>query len=207
MKRSIYFTSDWHIGHHSCIKFDDRPFRNMNHMHSVLVNNYNSCVGVNDICYFVGDVGVGKKAEFDPADTISQLNGTKILVIGNHDKSPAYMATMFDAVVYGLVLYIAQHRVTVSHCPLRGTWREDTTDMKGTVEGEGWHGESRYKNQRLSFTNDGQFHLHGHIHSPNWGKSEKVLGKQRDIGVVANKYRPVHQSRIESWIAKFDRGR
>jgi calcineurin-like phosphoesterase family protein len=40
-RKSIFFTSDLHIGHLNSIKFDQRPFRDLDHMHEVLINNYN----------------------------------------------------------------------------------------------------------------------------------------------------------------------
>jgi calcineurin-like phosphoesterase family protein len=75
--------------------------------------------------------------------------------------------------------------------------------MKGYVQGDNWHGEHRQ--QAYSVADEGQFHLHGHIHSPNGGKSQKILGRQYDVGVPANGYRPVSISQIESWIAKYGR--
>ena len=59
----------------------------------------------------------------------------------------------------------------------------------------------KHKN-RYSIEDFGQFHLHGHIHSPNSGKSTKILGRQMDVGVTANKYKPVRFEEVQSWIAK-----
>jgi len=203
LKRNTYFTSDWHIGHNNCLEFDKRPFKNINHMHTVLINNYNASVKVNDVCYFVGDVGLCKDSELI-MEIIGKLNGTKVLVIGNHDKSPSFMGQMFDVVLNGVVLTIAKERVTISHCPLMGLFREDVSGLRGSVDGEGWHGESRPKNRLLSFKNEGQFHLHGHVHAgPLNPKSNKIENKQYDIGVVGNDYRPVSISQIESWICKY----
>lgn len=201
--KPIFFTSDWHVGHENCIIFDDRPFTSIEHMHRVLINNYNSTVPEDGVCYFLGDVGLCKKEIM--YRVISQLNGTKILVLGNHDKGMTSMYGMgFDAVMYGAMLQIAKHQVTMSHCPLKGVYREKTENMRGAVKGENWHGERRH--DAFTFPDWGQFHLHGHIHSPNGGKSKKILGKQFDVGVVANNYRPVSMSVIESWIAKFTEG-
>ncbi len=204
MKKLIFFTSDWHLFHEKSIAFDDRPFRDLSHMHKVLINNYNAIVPKDGICYFLGDQGMYGHEKIKKI--MAELNGTKILIIGNHDRGVNAMYNMgFDAVLHGAVLYIAQKRVTLSHCPLLGVYRENTAGMKGCSPGELWHGANRPKNQRLSFTNEDQFHLHGHVHSPNDGKSQKILDKQYDIGVVANKYRPVSISVIESWISKYGR--
>lgn len=201
MERKLtFFTSDWHLGHANAIKFDSRPFKDLAHMHKVLINNYNSTVLPEAICYFLGDVGLCK-AEIIKS-IIDQLNGTKVLILGNHDRNLNYMYKLgFDVVLHGATLVIAGQRVTLSHCPLKGIKREDTEGMRGAESKDNWHGEK--KNHLFSTENCGQFHLHGHIHSPNSGKSVKILDKQRDVGVVANNYRPVSISEIESWISKY----
>jgi calcineurin-like phosphoesterase family protein len=107
----------------------------------------------------------------------------------------------FDVVLYGATLYIAGEEVTLTHCPLRGIFREDITGMRGVVDGDLWHGES--KQIRFSTENRGQFHLHGHIHSSKANGKLTKDGKQWDIGVPANDYRPVSISKVESWISKY----
>lgn len=196
-RKQIFFTSDWHIGHENSITFDNRPFRDLNHMHEQLVKNFNKQVPIDGITYFLGDIGVGSTEVLKKV--INQLNGTKVLVVGNHDKpyQSNYNAG-FDVVVNNLTLKIHNHMVTASHCPLKGLVREDMSEY--SFKGVNWHGE--FKNHNFTMENSGQFHLHGHIHSPNNGKSKKILGRQFDVGVPANKYRPVHISEIESWIMK-----
>lgn len=200
-RKPIFFTSDWHIGHEKAIMYDERPFNNLDHMHESLIKRYNSTVPYYGICYFVGDMG--NKTE-DLKKVISRLNGTKVLVWGNHDKGVHTMYNCgFDVVVYNLTLYIAKQRVTISHCPLRGVFRENTTNIRGydPENPQPWHGANRPKHQQCTVTDEGQFHLHGHIHSrKNKSTSVKTLGRQYDVGVTANNYTPVSESIIESWI-------
>lgn len=204
MNKNIYFTSDWHIGHDNVIKYSKRPFKDCDHMHRVLINNYNATVGINDICYFLGDVGLAKGELVEKV--IKQLNGTKILVMGNHDKKGRqfWFKCGFVAVQNVAAISVAKELVTMTHCPLRGVYREDTTGMRGAEPGENWHKEN--KHQLFSIPNFGQYHVHGHCHAPNSGKSEVKLGRQWDIGVDGNKYTPVSLSQIESWIAIHKKG-
>jgi len=198
--KPTFFTSDFHISHENVLKFDQRPFRDLKHMHESLITRYNASVTENGVCYFLGDMGA--KTE-DIHKVITRLNGIKILVLGNHDKG---MNTMykcgFDVVMHGATIYIQGEKVTLSHCPLADTWREDTSHTK--IPNAFWHGHE--KNTMFTVKNDGQFHLHGHIHSradkPN---SVKILDKQYDVGVAANNYRPVSISEIESWISLYKR--
>jgi calcineurin-like phosphoesterase family protein len=203
--KKIFFTSDLHCGHANSIIFDKRPFTDLDHMHKVLINNFNSTVPVDGITYFLGDIGV--KDAKTTKDVITKMNGTKVLILGNHDKgSNAMYNAGFDVVLNSASMVIANEIVTMSHCPLPGIRREDTTGMRGSIEGENWHGELRPHFKQYQVPNFGQFHLSGHIHSPNGGKSVRVLDKQMDVGCVANGYKPVSISAIESWISTYKRG-
>ena len=196
MKRSVFFTSDWHLHHTQVIKFSNRPFKDIHHMHRVLINNYNSTVPPHGLCYFLGDVG------FPDKEIISQLNGKKIVLMGNHDKGTYSLQQIFDGVLYTGSLVIAKEIVTMSHCPLARIKREDTSHFKNGNPDEYWHGELRPKFAPFIVPNFGQFHLHGHTHAPNGGKSEVKFGRQWDIGVDGNNYTPVSISPVESWITK-----
>lgn len=204
--KPIFFTSDWHLFHKKAIEFDERPFKNIEHMHRVLVNNFNSTVPHTGLTYFLGDMGFSKTG--DLSSIISQLNGTKVLVIGNHDKGTNVMFRAgFDVVVNSASLIVANQLVTMSHCPLQGVFREDISKMERVrKEDVNWHGESRHS-KRYSLPDWGQFHLHGHIHASEkkekLGVSKKILDRQFDVGVVANNYRPVSISVIESWVATY----
>jgi len=193
--KPVFFTSDWHIGHEKVISYSNRPFNNVDHMSETLIKRYNSTVPKNGVCYFLGDMGFCSKEILHKV--ISSLNGTKVLVLGNHDKKTQGMYNLgFDVVMYGATLLIANKRVTLSHCPLLGVYREVVDKDKGV----NWHGDIKESRKIFTCSDEGQYHLHGHIHSPNSNKSEKIAGKQYDVGVDANKFTPVSESQIESWI-------
>jgi calcineurin-like phosphoesterase family protein len=175
-----YFTSDWHLFHFNILKYDDRPFRNLDEMHQKLIKNYNSVVKDDDTVYFLGDMGFAKKESIK--EIIDQLKGTKILCLGNHDGNAQKMKDCgFNFVVYGVTLYIQGQKVTLGHYPLLDLERYTNTNKFGTFD-------------------TGQFHLHGHCHFP---PEKKIRGKQWDMGVRANNYMPVSISQVESWIEKF----
>lgn len=201
-RKLIFFTSDWHVGHQNCLHLDSRPFTDLDHMHRVLINNFNSTVPQGSVTYFLGDMGLCSGTKI--AEVLTQLNGTKVLILGNHDKNSSAMYRMgFDVVLNSATIYVCEQKVTMSHCPLRGVFREDVSGMKGAMPGAMWHGD--HKQHKYSVNDEGQMHLHGHIHSPNGGKSQRILDRQFDVGVCANKFRPVSISEIESWIAKYGR--
>lgn len=204
-RKGVFFTSDWHVAHANVLKFDKRPFKDLDHMHRVLINNYNSSVTKDDVCYFLGDVGMGKTEVVKKV--ISELNGTKILILGNHDKNTYAMYDIgFNVVLNAGIFYIGDNRISMSHCPLPGIYREDTSNMHYAYKGddskadENWHGEHKHGRFIINDSNV-DFHIHGHIHSGPHCDKESRTNKQFDVGVAANSYRPVSISQIESWIA------
>jgi calcineurin-like phosphoesterase family protein len=199
MKTKLYWTSDWHIGHKNVLAFDNRPFKDLDEMHTVLIKNFNMFVPDHGITYFLGDMGLCSNGLLK--SVIDQLKGTKILVRGNHDgKMDSMYNAGFDVVIDKAQITIGKTIITMSHCPLYDVYRENTFDMKGANGTENWHGEGKHRN-KYTFEDFGQAHLHGHIHSPNGGKSQKILGNQYDIGVCANKYKPVSFDTIQSFIS------
>ncbi len=78
-----FFTSDLHLGHANIINYTGRPFKDVPHMNEVLINNFNAVVFPEDTTYFVGDIVMGPRKE--NLKLVSRLNGTKILILGNHD--------------------------------------------------------------------------------------------------------------------------
>ncbi len=196
MRKKIFSTADWHCYSDSILKLANRPFDNMEHQIRVLINNYNAIVPPNGVCYFLGDMGDNKGGQLKAV--MDKLNGTKILIKGNHDRNPSssYMAG-FDVVLQSASLMIAKELITLSHYPLLGVFREDVSGMKNAVLTDNWYGESRHISYAIH--DNGQKHLHGHTHLDGSETKVKTL-KQWDIGVDGNNFRPVSINQVESWI-------
>lgn len=80
----IFITSDHHFNHLQIIKYENRPFGSVDEMNHYMINHWNERVSKNDTVYHLGDVAFGNSDAVK--DIVSQLNGYKILVLGNHDK-------------------------------------------------------------------------------------------------------------------------
>ena len=85
---AVFLYSDPHFGHAGVCRFmrNDgvtklRPWDDPAEMDEELVRRYNERVRPNDKCYFLGDVVINRRA----LDTLSRLNGDKVLIRGNHD--------------------------------------------------------------------------------------------------------------------------
>lgn len=78
-----WFTSDLHFGHNNIIRYCQRPFRDVHEMHNAMIQTWNETVKEGDEVYVVGDFSLSARY---CKEILPLLNGTKILVVGNHDK-------------------------------------------------------------------------------------------------------------------------
>ncbi len=81
----VYFISDTHFGHKGILSFPStkpfRPFDSIEEHDEELVKRWNETVSPKDIVWHMGDFCFGKRN----IDIAGRLNGSKRLVMGNHD--------------------------------------------------------------------------------------------------------------------------
>lgn len=80
----LFITADTHFGHKEIITYENRPFQNVDEMNDAIIKNWNEHVAPNDTVFHLGDVGMCSKEVLKAI--LTKLNGTKILVMGNHDQ-------------------------------------------------------------------------------------------------------------------------
>lgn len=85
MSHANYIISDTHFNHKNIIEYANRPFKSVKHMNNILIKNWNNTVKKNDTIYILGDFTFGNKDSIK--ELVSKLNGRKILILGNHDRS------------------------------------------------------------------------------------------------------------------------
>lgn len=186
---TTWFTSDTHFGHKNIIKFCDRPFKDVSHMNEILINNWNSVVHPEDTVYHLGDVALGPWEAWN--GVLSRLNGTKHLVIGNHERifkgnkqrmverfRPVYQQ-WFDTITSRRNLTLTNaEAVNLSHFPYTG----DS------------HGQDRYAENRLA--DYGVPLIHGHTHEDQIVSRTTMGTLQIHVGVDAWDYYPVSEEQI-----------
>ena len=85
-EQNIWFTSDTHFFHENIIFLNNRPYKSVQEMNEDLIHKWNTVVGLNDIVYHLGDVGMKCSPERLNL-LLKRLNGKIHLIKGNHDKA------------------------------------------------------------------------------------------------------------------------
>jgi calcineurin-like phosphoesterase family protein len=107
----VRFIADLHFGHgNMAIK---RGFTTVEEHDEYIITKWNSVVNKRDITYILGDITMEKST---PYHLLDRLNGTKKVILGNHDK-PSHVPELLKYVnsVGGMVQYKG---VVLTHCPI-----------------------------------------------------------------------------------------
>lgn len=170
--QNIFFISDFHIGHSNIIRFDNRPFTDMNHMQETLISNWNNVVGEDDIVFYGGDLFYKCVAKY-PTWFVHQLNGKIHFILGNHDRyNDIRKMNRFETID-----------------------NEQKIDIKDDVKG-GYQHIHIHHHPILSWNkgNHGSWHFHGHTHQKmalnndyDWYYRRKVM----DISCNGLDYTPI----------------
>lgn len=199
-RHNTWFVSDLHFGHNAVIRYSNRPFKTLEEMEEKQIKRWNARVKPEDRVLVVGDFLLGcSKPRL--REILSQLNGTKILIKGNHDLSSAEMITAGFAFSCDFMqLKIANELVNISHYPYRmpKIKRMFFSLMHKLIP------RKFYKPRKFVFQkeDDGKFLIHGHTHS-----KRRVNGKQIHVGVDAWGYEPVPIGKIADIITQIKLGK
>lgn len=140
--------SDSHFYHSRILEYENRPFKDVDEMNMELVCRWNSVVGPKDTVYHLGDFGLGKKE--DLRYILSLMNGTKVLIRGNHDRGPnAMLEVGFESVHSSWQMVRGGKHIYMVHNP----------DHYKTIVR--WHHD---------------FVLYGHLHSRRVDKYDNMEG-------------------------------
>ena len=98
-----WFSADQHLGHACVLRFDRRPFADIDEMERALTENHNRTVPESGATViFLGDLVYSKgDRQTDWKRTVRSMHGDrKIVLLGNHDSHLAReYAKVFDAVI------------------------------------------------------------------------------------------------------------
>ena len=149
-------TADQHFFHRNVLRYCDRPFKDINEMNKVIIDNYRKVVNENDEVYFLGDLTMcGPNQRDKVARVMNKLPGTKHLILGNHDRFKPFsyhsmgfssvhtaLRTTFhhDSLVFGNAEFYLAHDPAWAQIPLtlwicghiHNNWKSMKT-LKGTI--------------------------------------------------------------------------
>ena len=121
-----YYISDLHFFSKNQtaegLNFDNRPFKNVDEMHGVILNNWNSRVTNGDTVYILGDISNRGKNE-DLIALVAKLKGKKVLIVGNHEDIRDYRYKQLFHAIYDY-LEITDHadkqpyKLVLCHYPI-----------------------------------------------------------------------------------------
>lgn len=111
----MWFTSDTHYHHKNIIKYCNRPFETVEQMNDVLIEEYNKVVGPDDIVYHLGDFSFCPSSEVE--NILSQLNGRKTLIHGNHDDRRVTGASGWYETCSSLLIDLGGVSIRLHHYP------------------------------------------------------------------------------------------
>lgn len=173
-----HFTSDQHYGHKNILKYcPNRPYKTIEEMREAFITNYNNVVDHYDVVCWVGDAFFCDVVE--SKKIMNRLNGDKILVIGNHDKSKNVMADIgFSMVMDSFTMQIAGKPCFVTHYPPKG------------AKHVGHEHDERFNDKRPE-RKKGEFIIHGHTHM-----ATRTDGTSLHVGVDAWDFYPVPMAEI-----------
>jgi calcineurin-like phosphoesterase family protein len=132
---NIFVTSDTHFHHGNIIESCNRPFKNSFEMDETLIENWNKVVKQGDKIYHLGDVYMPKYKD-EMSQLFSRLNGTKVLILGNHDKGKDQNLLRFFSRIY-MWRFLKEFGLLLTHVPVH----QDSLSSKL------------------------KFNIHGHIHN------------------------------------------
>jgi len=123
MSKNIWVVSDTHYNHANILKFTDsktgrriRPeFDTVEQMNECLLDHWNERVKPGDRVYHLGDVFMGSKEEFQKV--WPKFNGSKRLIVGNHDDIKFLSSGGFFQKVYMWRMF-PEFGLLMSHVPL-----------------------------------------------------------------------------------------
>lgn len=213
---TTFFTSDLHLGHTNIIKYERRPFADVDEMNEGLIDKWNSRVDDTDTVIILGDLIMNpyrKKRDNEEQDRVrqermslcSRLRGTKRLLMGNHDAgfgSSLLVDTLYremwlelggvHVLGYRYEFTCYDKRFLLSHFP----WYSDQVDDRRHLS---IHHPCRVDYPHVDIL------LHGHVHgeavegSYGWKTNKDMI----NVGVDVWGYQPVT---LEEMLEFYNRG-
>ena len=197
----IWLTSDTHFAHRNSMRYCGRPFLTVERCDNAMIKNWNAIVKPEDTIYHLGDVAMHT---VPMKRILPQLNGKKILIVGNHDfiydyftktrgqKFTDKMVVEYKAAGFSEI-YLSGYEISVKD-PLVGLDIPIRLSHFPTKNAYDPHHQDKHDNSKP--IDDGKLNICGHVHQ-NWLKR----GNNVNAGVDVWDFKPISiDSIISLWI-------
>jgi Predicted phosphoesterase or phosphohydrolase len=183
----IFFTSDLHAFHGNIIKHCNRPFTSVEEMNKHFISQWNSVVPKDGIVINCGDVAM-KIGSQTLQRFLEQLNGSHILILGNHDRINKIPKDCFTGIHEQLIFTV--------------TGDEDMPNK--IIHACHYPMLSWYQIRR------GAFHIYGHTHqNDTLNTHEELILKMGEnclnVGVDNCKFKPLSWSDLKNKMIQHNR--
>jgi calcineurin-like phosphoesterase family protein len=168
-KMRTFFTADHHFFHARIIELCKRPFRSIEDMHVAMIAAWNKRVQPDDRVYHLGDIMWGRKGD---AGLLDALNGSIVLVAGNHD-TPGYL----------------------THPKIIAAWHPHMVKVEGQSI---WL--AHYAHRVWPKSHHGSWHLYGHSHG-NLADDPNSLSMDVGVDTRPEDFAPWSFAEIEAYMA------
>lgn len=115
-----FYISDLHFGHQNILSFDSRPFADIETHDDTIIENWNNVVGIDDTVYILGDISWHNSTK--TIEILKQLNGSKVLIKGNHDhkllKNPKLRDQFVEIMDYKEIIDDNGNGLVLCHYPI-----------------------------------------------------------------------------------------
>ena len=177
--QNVFFTSDLHFCHANVIKYDGRPFNDVDEMNEQLILNWNSVVGAKDVVFYLGDLSFDRSGE-KTQRIVNELNGKIHYILGNHDNEKG-------------IRKLGRFETISDYVNLSINDLENPRKKQGIMM-------MHYPILSWDKAHHGDFMLHGHCHGSlvndpeySWYYKRKVL----DVSCNMTGYKPISYSEIK----------
>ncbi|ABR34778.1 metallophosphoesterase [Clostridium beijerinckii] len=163
-----FMIADTHFGDTNIITYENRPFSSVEDMDEKMITLWNSVVHEDDVVFHLGDVGSYPLLKMQ--EIIKQLNGKKILIMGNHDSYLTlreWMECGFEEVYKYSIIY--NEFIVMQHQP------------------------PQYINSSTPF-----FYLYGHVHGTDMYPT--VTEQSACVSVERWNYIPVEFGQLKKYV-------
>lgn len=127
----IFLTSDLHFGHDRGFIYKPRIFNSIEEHDATIIENWNSIVSDEDQVYILGDIIMGDQDA--GIDKVSQLNGKKTIIRGNHDtdaKLEKYCQIIDTPILWSDIIKYKKWHFYLSHYPTITSYMEKGEPIK-----------------------------------------------------------------------------